>query len=150
MEKSLNSARRLIKTNIKFMKMGWTCQNNLLHHEWSTWTASTLQAGVLDNQVTLRWDQINCCSSQLIHCNFQLVRFRPNLTIKKINQYSSKLKPKWRVSMYQFLRLQSCHGNMITCSTTDGYVIQLSINVMRIRSAGRQNNLPTPTNFWHW
>lgn len=50
-------------------------------------------------------------------------------------------------SLYQFLRVQSCHGNMITCCTTDCYVIKLSINVMRICNAGEQIHLPTPTNF---
>lgn len=38
--------------------------------------------GSLDNQVTLRRDQINCCSSQLIRCNLQLVWFRPNSTMR--------------------------------------------------------------------
>lgn len=52
-------------------------------------------------------------------------------------------------SLYQFLRLQSCHGVMITCSTTDGYVIHLSINVLRLCNAGAQIHLPTPTNFCH-
>lgn len=42
---------------------------------------------------------------------------------KKETHRALSFVTKMESSLYQFLRLQSCHGVMITCSTTDGYVI---------------------------